>query len=108
MSRNKDIKMLHDLTGYDYSVLRKALKANKWDSWKAVCDIKGIDPDAIFELGRKCGEFVRQLSEALKPALETLGKAVATMAEVAKKQTLTSLTDPERYAELLERHNGGA
>lgn len=104
MSRNKDIKMLHDLTGYDYSVLRKALKANKWDSWKAVCSIKGIDPDAIFELGRKCGEIVKHLSEALKPAFEAIGEAAATMIEAVKKQTLTSLTDPERYAELLERY----
>jgi hypothetical protein len=87
MSRNKDIKMLHDFTGCDYSVLRKALKANKWDLWKAECSVKGIDPDAIFELGRKCGEFVRQLSEALKPSIEAIGKAAATMAEAVKNQT---------------------
>ncbi len=93
MSRNKDIKMLHDLTGYDYSVLRKALKANKWDSWKALCSIKGIDPDAFFEFGRKCGELARQLSEALKPAIEAIGKAAATMAEAVKNQTFEGGTE---------------
>ena len=37
MSRNKDIKALHQITGYNYSVCRKMLKNSKWRLDNALC-----------------------------------------------------------------------
>lgn len=35
MSRNKDIKYLHELTGWSYKYCRQKMKENHWDWWKA-------------------------------------------------------------------------
>ena len=84
MSRNKDIETLHILTGFRYSVLRKALKANGWNTWRALCDVKGIDPDAVFELGNKIGQFMQDFVEAMRPTFEAIAEAAATIAEEMK------------------------
>ena len=36
MSRNKDIKLMHDITGNPYRVCRAKLKENKWDLLEAL------------------------------------------------------------------------
>ena len=36
MSRNKDIKLLHDFTGAPYSVCRRKMKECHWDLYKAI------------------------------------------------------------------------
>jgi hypothetical protein len=91
MSRNRDIKTLHEMTGFKYSVLRKALKTNGWNSWRALCSIDGVDPDCLFELGSKCGEFIEDLCTALLPICEAVTQFVATFTEVLQKEGLELL-----------------
>ena len=85
MSRNRDIKALHEMTGLNYSVLRKALKTNGWNSWRALCSIKGVDPDCLFELGSKCGEFIEDFRKALHPICEAVAQFAATFTEVIQE-----------------------
>lgn len=91
MSRNRDIKTLHEMTGFKYSVLRKALKTNGWNSWRAICSIKGVDPDCLFELGIKCGGFFEDLRTALLPICEAVTQFVATFTEEIQKEALEIL-----------------
>ena len=91
MSRNRDIKTLHEMTGFKYSILRKALKTNGWNSWRALCSINGVDPDCFFELGNKCGEFIEDLRTALLPICEAVTQFVATFTEVLQKEGLEIL-----------------
>lgn len=91
MGRNKDIKELHELTGFKYSELRKALKANSWNGWRALCDLKGIDPDSIFELGTQCAKFMRDFSESLRPVMEAIANITETFAEAISSEGLALL-----------------
>lgn len=91
MSRNKDIKALHEMTGFNYSVLRKALKSNGWNSWRALCSIKGVDPDCLFEFGSKFGEFIEDFCKALLPICEAVAQFVATFTEAIQKEGLELL-----------------
>lgn len=91
MSRNRDIKTLHEMTGIKYSELRNALKANGWNSWRALCSIKGVNPDCLFELGIKCGEFIEDFRKAMLPICEAVAQFVATFTEVIQKEVLEIL-----------------
>ena len=91
MSRNKDIETLHILTGFRYSVLRKALKANGWNTWRALCDVKGIDPDYIFDLGNQCAKFLKDFCEAMRPMMEAITNLAETFAEAIRSEGLALL-----------------
>ena len=91
MSRNKDIETLHILTGFRYSVLRKALKANGWNTWRALCDVKGIDPDCIFDLGNRCANFIKDFCEAMRPMMEAFTNFAETFAEALRSEALALL-----------------
>lgn len=71
MSRNKDIKYLHEFTGLPYSVCRRRMKACGWDLIKAI----GLDqmktiieamPDIIDNLNKTMNRFLAGLGTALK------------------------------------------
>ena len=47
MSRNKDIKYLHDVTGWSYKLCRQKMKDNNWDLWQALIDMANILADSI-------------------------------------------------------------
>lgn len=71
MSRNKDIKYLHEFTGLPYSVCRRRMKACGWDLIKAI----GFDqmktiieamPDIIDNLNKTMNRLLASIGTALK------------------------------------------
>lgn len=76
MSRNKTIKVMHEMTGLPYSVCRKKLKENHWDLYYAM----GFD-----RLYKECEKLVEHVGNLLRPAIETLCDAtVKLMNDVAE------------------------
>lgn len=71
MSRNKDIKYLHEFTGLPYSVCRRRMKACGWDLIKAIGidQIKGIIeamPDIIDNFNKAMNRVLAGIGTALK------------------------------------------
>lgn len=71
MSKNKDIKYLHELTGLPYSVCRRRMKACGWDLMKAIGfdQVKGmieVLPDIIDNLGKAMNGLLAGIGTALK------------------------------------------
>ena len=66
MSRNKDIKLMHDITGNPYRVCRAKLKENKWDLLEAL--------DFGDELRRKLVGSVGELAKELVNSLERVAE----------------------------------
>ena len=75
MSRNKDIKFLHYITGDPYSICRKKLKAAKWSLERVL--FPSLDPLEI-------------AMEAISSALANLGNAVS---DAIKKIDFKAFTD---------------
>lgn len=79
MSKNKDIKYLHEFTGLPYSVCRRRMKACRWDLMKAigfdqVKEIIEVMPDIIDNLGKAMNRFLAGLGTALKTIGQNLEK----------------------------------
>ena len=68
MSRNKDIKILHELTGWSYKKCRAHMKANHWDLVRAL----------------PFGEVLGQLSEIISNTMTSLGEALDLVASSAR------------------------
>lgn len=75
MSRNKDIKFLHYITGEPYSICRKKLKAAKWSLERVL--FPSLEPLAT-------------TMEAISDALVNLGNAVS---DAIKKIDFKAFTD---------------
>ena len=75
MSRNKDIKFLHDFTGLPYSVCRKRMKACHWDLAKA------IGFDAINELIGKMPEIIDGIAKTFNSFMAGMGTALKSIGE---------------------------
>jgi len=68
MGRNKDIKLLHDITGNPYRVCRAKLKENKWDLLEAF-----DDGDVLRrKLVGPAGELAKELANSLERVAEIL------------------------------------
>ena len=67
MSRNKDIKILHKVTGWSYKKCRAHMKANHWDLIKAL----------------PIGDILGQLPEIISNTLKVIGEAINLFASTA-------------------------
>lgn len=67
MSRNKDIKVLHVLTGDPYSVCRRRMKRNHWNLTYAI--VEGTPYAALLDA-------IQAATDALKDSFVTIGDAV--------------------------------
>ena len=67
MSRNKDIKILHNLTGWSFKKCRAHMKANHWDLVKAL----------------PIGDVLAQLPEFLSNTMKVMGEAINLAATTA-------------------------
>lgn len=84
MSRNKDIKFLHEFTGLPYSVCRRRMKACGWDLMKAI----GSDQ-------------IRRIIEALPDIIDNLGKAMnRLLAGIGTALKIIGQNLEETYGEL--------
>ena len=68
MSRNKDIKILHNLTGWSFKKCRAHMKANHWDLVKAL----------------PIGDVLAQLPEILSNTMAVMGEAINLAATTAR------------------------
>ena len=68
MSRNKDIKILHNLTGWSFKKCRAHMKANHWDLVKAL----------------PIGDVLAQLPEILSNTMTVMGEAINLAATTAR------------------------
>ena len=87
LSRNKTIKILHDVTGEPYKVCRAKLKANKWDLMHVIYPNYMQALDSLKEYFVRLGEAVR---EALQPLseinLDNLKEALLKASEEANNE----------------------
>lgn len=67
MSRNKDIKLLHNVTGWSFKKCRAHMKANHWDLVKAL----------------PIGDVLAQLPEILSNTMKVMGEAINLAATTA-------------------------
>lgn len=74
MSRNKDIKFLHDFTGKSYKECRALMKEHHWNLGEAL----GSSLDFI-------SVAVDGLIDAFKPAVQALSEAITQIADAASK-----------------------
>ena len=72
MSRNKDIKYLHQVTGLPYSECRKKMKAYHWDVGTALGDAIVDDLSAISYAGNIMLDSLHDFAESVKKAFESL------------------------------------
>ncbi len=72
MSRNKDIKYLHKITGLSYKECRTLMKENHWDWWRAWLSSKGSCYKPLLGVM----DAVSDVSNALAKAINEFGEAV--------------------------------
>ena len=79
MSRNKTIKLLHDVTLKPYKECRAALKRNNWDFVTTYYYMNGgID---LNEFSKAFANFAENLTQAMAAACEGLAHCFAGVAE---------------------------
>ena len=79
MSRNKTIKLLHEVTLKSYAECRAALKRNNWDFVTTYYYMHGgID---LNEFSKSFANFSKNLSQAMAAACESLVHTFAGVAE---------------------------
>ena len=76
MSRNKDIKFLHDATGLSYKVCRQKMKDHHWDLWQAL----GYD-EALKFISDKLPELCKDLADAINNMAEFATDMMNNLAE---------------------------
>lgn len=78
MSRNKDIKLLHDLTGWSYKKCRAHMKANHWDIVKAlpIGDVLGKLPEIISNTMAVMGEAINLVASTARDFASQLTQAI--------------------------------
>ncbi len=78
MSRNKDIKLLHDLTGWSYKKCRAHMKANHWDIVKAlpIGDVLGKLPELLSNTMAVMGEAINLVANTARDFASQLTQAI--------------------------------
>lgn len=78
MSRNKDIKFLHKVTGWSYKKCRAHMKANHWDLIKAlpIGDILGQLPEIISNTMKVMSEAINLFASATRDFANQLIQAM--------------------------------
>lgn len=83
MSRNKDIKLLHQMTKLPYKECRRYMKANHWNFMSAYFAASGLDklPSELLE---SVNNMVKSLSEALANLFQSLGESLIEISKNMK------------------------
>ena len=88
MSRNKTIKLLHDVTLKSYAECRAALKRNNWDCVTTYYYMHGgIN---LNEFSKAFSNFAENLSQAMAAACESLAHTFAGVAESMRNSNALS------------------
>ena len=105
MSRNKTIKLMHELTGRSYKHCRTELKAHRWNLYEVLGSSISID-SAMLELmekvvgsaaeaGRQLGETITNFSGYLTKIVETFPNACFYVPDKKNELTVKEFTFPE-------------
>ena len=87
MSRNKTIKLLHDVTLKSYAECRAALKRNHWDFVTTYFYMNGgVD---LNEFSKAFANFAENLTQAMAAACEGLAHCFAGVAESLRHYNAT-------------------
>lgn len=65
MSKNKTVKLLHQLTGRPFSWCRRRLKASHWNLYGALMPNYDAACDALNQLGAGINRFASALADAI-------------------------------------------
>lgn len=106
MSRNKSIKLMHELTGQSYKHCRTELKAHRWNLYEVLGSSISID-SAILELmekavgtaaeaGRQLGEAITSFYGYLNRIIETFPNACFYVPDKENDLTVKEFTLPEQ------------
>lgn len=97
MSRNKDIRLLHVLTGDPYSECRRKMKRNHWNLTYAICE--GTPYAALLDA-------IKATTDALKKEFVTLGEVVNTFSETFRNSLKQCLEGNEVDQVILDDFGG--
>lgn len=90
MSKNKDLKFLHEVTGEPYAVCRRKMKAAHWNLYKAL-GYPSFSFDEIFE---GIAEAAAEVAKAIRHIIESIDlNEVGRFAAEVKAIEL----DPDNY-----------
>lgn len=92
MSRNKDIKLLHDITGKSYKKCRQLMKASGWDITKAI-KIEDILPD-IAKIANQTAKVIQELADRIAEIIPVMVENI-NMAADAVIQTIKEYQEAE-------------
>lgn len=106
MSRNKTIKLMHELTGKSFKYCRTELKAHRWNLYEVLGSSISID-SAILELmekavgsvaeaGRQLGEAITNFCGYLTKIVETFPNACFYVPDKENELTVKEFTFPEQ------------
>ena len=84
MSKNKDIKLLHDMTDLSYKECRSLMKKHHWDYWGAFFDANNLPYDSILEFAEEFGKNMAMICNKLG---EMCREIVDSMVSVAYNLT---------------------
>lgn len=103
MSRNKDIKLLHEMTGRSYKECRAIMKANHWCLWSAY----GAEFSAVFDNTTQIiGNMLDGLSEAIWQMAEATRHMVDSLADAISNIDIEQLKELQEYEQIpeIQRH----
>lgn len=84
MSRNKTIKLMHEITGRSYKDCRAELKAHHWNSFEVFCSQIDLTSEIFKGLEKTCGtaaEAVSLFGEAIEHFIEDFKRSIEEMSE---------------------------
>lgn len=101
MSRNRDIKFLHDISGKSYKECRQIMKASGWDLIKAL-QIIDILP-TIERISNQAAAVIQDLAERIAqilPAIvEIINNSLDSIIRAIKAQEIKNVYTDDRRSE---------
>lgn len=93
MSRNKDIKLLHRMTGLPYKECRRMMKEHHWQLWDAL---------PINRIIKELPEMVANIMEHMAEALAQVGQAVKELKNNLEGTKIDQIVIDESLPEQLD------
>lgn len=100
MSRNKDIKLLHEWTGWSYKECRKQMKEHHWDLYQALGfeELMQTIPSLLDDVSRavaKVYEATADIVKSIKKTLESIDtdQLLSAYAKASEDKENVDITD---------------
>lgn len=86
MSRNKDIKFMHQVSGWSYKTCRQKMKEHHWDLWSAL----GYD-EALQYLVNRFPQLCKEVADSIQNMVEYAVDAMNNFADAIKNIDLSPI-----------------